>query len=182
MNEKTKEKIALSLLKEHLACVNKLTFEVSGDSSMRPFLQKGDRVTVKKISARDLTLGDIVICQARDCFYIHRFLYKSNPNILITKADNYIYLDRPLPEENLIGKAIVIRRNNKEVLLEAGPWNNLNFIMGALALFQVKIYKLLRSVKRLLYKDKPVPFAEALKIFLNLPLRVIVSALQLFSA
>lgn len=124
---------------------NKLCFKALG-SSMFPFVRNGDMVTIKKVKSDTLLVGEIVFYEKDGSFCLHRFLKRNSKNEIITKGDNQPILDTPISSEDVLGKLIIIKRDNQVITLDS----RLNKIMGRLiAVF----YPLTYPVTRLLIKS-----------------------------
>lgn len=174
MNLSQIEDTALSLLKEYIYSPKSLIFDVASDYSMRPFLRKEDQIIVEKVMIKNLSLGDIVVFHLKDNLCAHRFLYKYRPKendayLLITKGDNCINPDYPFREDRLFGKAITIRRKDGEIHLKNTLWRNINYIFGIIYLFEAYLFKILRFIKRLIWKKRKTAYLDPLRKALSLP-------------
>lgn len=94
-----------------LSLLGYITLAVVEGNSMEPALQTGDVVIViKRISIRDISVGDVVVYRRGGALIIHRVVAVSD-GILITKGDNNPLVDPPVSFENVIGKVLEIGNN-----------------------------------------------------------------------
>ncbi|MBI4786898.1 MAG: signal peptidase I [Chloroflexi bacterium] len=98
-------------------------------ASMWPTLAPGDRVTVRGIGAQDVKLGDVVVLNRQEVRLVHRVIACRNEHgtaVLITKGDNCVWADEPLPESQLLGLVVAIERGARAVNLQSARarWAN----------------------------------------------------------
>ena len=88
-------------------------FRVSG-SSMRPFLEGGDVVTVRAICAEEICLGDIVLVKTGEgCAYLHRIVatrHSVSEKMYITRGDAHVLSDGPVFSRNILGRIVSVHR------------------------------------------------------------------------
>lgn len=75
--------------------------------SMEPFVNEGDKLFVEKVKLADLKIGDIIVFYRNKDLIGHRVIKKKNGQIM-TKGDNCPYLDRPLINNEILGKVVKI--------------------------------------------------------------------------
>lgn len=96
----------LGLLKRAVAERNIITVRVTG-SCMEPSIREGDYICVKKEDC--LQVGDTVLyCPFPfNSFYLHRIIeIREEGRFYVCKGDSSPTIDPPIPEEQIIGKAV----------------------------------------------------------------------------
>ena len=73
--------------------------------SMKPAMDPGDVIFIKKINVDNLKAGDIITFQKEEFIATHRII-KFEDKSIITQGDNNNLADDPLTKENVIGKYI----------------------------------------------------------------------------
>ena len=73
--------------------------------SMKPAMDPGDVIFIKKINVDNLKVGDIITFQKEEFIATHRII-KFEDKSIITQGDNNNLADDPLTKENVIGKYI----------------------------------------------------------------------------
>jgi signal peptidase I len=122
-----------------------LRVKVTGNS-MRPFINNGEVVTLRKVSPESLKCGDIIyFTGANGSPVMHRIVTKSklpdNSLLLSTKGDALQQKDEPINGGHILGKAFHVEKN----LPVLGPLSfNLDSILS-LGLY--KTYGLLFNIK-----------------------------------
>ena len=71
--------------------------------SMKPAMDPGDVIFIKKINVDNLKAGDIITFQKEEFIATHRII-KFEDKSIITQGDNNNLADDPLTKENVIGK------------------------------------------------------------------------------
>ena len=107
---------------------------VSG-TSMAPFLQSGDIVTLHRIRPEDVAIGDIVLCAADDGRpVLHRVLRSwrgaEGERYIQTRGDSCLKLDIPISEAQVLGKVKWVERESAPGRRE--QWLNLESRLGRL--------------------------------------------------
>lgn len=108
----------------------KVTYE---GPSMNPLLVDGDVLRCKAASVNNIFCGDLIIFSVPEQkkVVVHRYLGKQtseNGTTLITKADNSIELDQPVPDAKLHAKVVKIEREGRVI------WENVG---SGLAAFKI---------------------------------------------
>jgi signal peptidase I len=83
---------------------------------MWPFLKTGEKVMVKKVSAEDLRIGDIILYRLGNQMVCHRLVKKvasASGYLIYAWGDASPYLGEPITEKALVGKVISILRNGR---------------------------------------------------------------------
>lgn len=124
-------------------------------SSMLPFF-KGNKM-LPVTAAEDIRYGDIVCYRDGDIFVFHRVVRIKN-GIVVTKGDNNLHLDKPIPVSQILGK-ILTRENS---FLSAAKI--INLIIALHSLIQARIYSVLtnnplaRTYCRVMEKHLKTPY------------------------
>lgn len=103
-------------------------------TSMSPFLESGDCVTLIGRHADDLKIGDIILCRSQDGeFRLHR-LIAMKKSMLITKGDAVDAPDYPFHRTDYYGKVIRIEQNRshhiKHLNMESRSVQIFNFLFA----------------------------------------------------
>ena len=151
LNSQTKEAVA-QLLREELASGKEVSLKVAQES-MRPLIYSGNRVVVKGCRAEDLIFGDITLYERGGIFYTHRFLYQRRSSLL-TKGDNALFFDTPFPEEQLLGKVIIVKKKFRTIDLGKRSWRVTNSVLAILSLIEGLMFGIARRIKRGLFGHK----------------------------
>lgn len=108
------------LVKEALKRGFTIQVKVTGNS-MYPSLKDNDVLTIKQIPHEQIKIGDIVIYSETDgptAHRVYRKLYVEGAPSFITKGDNSLILDCPIPHERIVGKAISVKSGSRITDLE----------------------------------------------------------------
>ncbi len=147
-------KIAIQLRDVHALETGLQKLSYRSVKGMSPFLRKGDRVSVIRAEPDDLRIGDLILVQKNNRPTVRRFLYKTfrgHEQMLVAKADQYRYLDLPLPSANLSGLVIKIEKTEKEIHLQKLFWKAVSRALGVFSLIQERIWTSLKFVKLKIY-------------------------------
>lgn len=107
--------------------------------SMKPLICEGDLVEVRNLPPDRLRIGDIILAQSTRLstgLIIHRVIAKRRQNgnsYLLTQGDANPYPDPPIYPEDILGKVISVKRNNKIVRLDRGLYYELGKALGHFA-------------------------------------------------
>lgn len=138
-------KLIKESLKRGIVC-----FKALGNS-MFPFVRNGDLVIIKHINPDNLSVGDIIFFEKENTFFLHRLLKKNEKVEFITKGDNRYNFDTPINSYDILGKLIIIKRDNRVINLDSA----LNKIMGKLI---VVFYPLTYLITRTLINSYQLVF------------------------
>ena len=106
-------------------------FQVSGNC-MAPLIRDGDLVIT--VPATELRTGDIVIVSGSHPA-VHRVVKVLKGDVVLTKGDVSLSLDRPLTKDSLAGKTIaIVRKESKPILMEGWLWRVGNYLMARYSL------------------------------------------------
>jgi len=130
-----------------------------GGISMFPYLRKGDIVFIKKESK--YALGDIVVFKTEEKFIAHRLIKfdkSKHSTYIISRGDSMLKNDLPIPESEIMGKVIQMKRNNKLIdfqnahnIRKAKLIAVISPYMLPINWFFRKFYSVLTKIKKLVY-------------------------------
>ncbi|MDI3498668.1 signal peptidase I [Archaeoglobus sp.] len=84
---------------------------VVGSGSMRPAIEVGDVVIVKKVSADEIRVGDVIQYYAEHYTVTHRvvdIMQRGEQKIFITKGDANDVVDDPVSADRVVGKVVFV--------------------------------------------------------------------------
>jgi len=78
-------------------------------SSMRPCIEQGDSITIRRVAPRSLLPGDVVVFASDTAgIVVHRLLWRTHPlgqpTHIFTKGDAVACLDRSVPVDRILGR------------------------------------------------------------------------------
>lgn len=128
-------------------------YEAAG-FSMYPFIKSGDRIVVRKLSAEDLKIGDIILYKSNrgSQSICHRLVRKEKSEkgmMLFVRGDTAI-ASEAVSEDCLIGQVVDIIRNGKVMSLNSGARVIINWFI---ARFYIYLRPLLVWAHKLLRKS-----------------------------
>ena len=138
MNDLRYRNVIHHFILEQLRKGKGITLKVSG-RSMRPLIEEGDVIHVEKCDPTALSIGDIITFKKNEVYLTHRVLWvrkRDNGIILITKGDNEIDVDPFVSPDDIVGKAVAIKRANRTRHLDTFPRRIINRISGILFLME----------------------------------------------
>lgn len=110
------------LTSELLAQGLRVRFTVSG-TSMRPFLEEGDIVTLAPVTPADLKIGDIALVRrSPNSLTLHRLVRKmrgSQP-LFVFKGDAVSESDEPVAPHQVVARVTEIQKTHKRISLQGG--------------------------------------------------------------
>jgi signal peptidase I len=166
---KTSEHGIFRLFEDILNSGLSLRIRVTG-GSMSPFLHGEEILTIKKVSASLLNIGDLILFKNQHDFPIlHRIIQKkrvSNTILFNTKGDALLGFDEPVYECNVLGKVCRIENSflygiKKHIDMESRFWKIINYLLALISFYKSGIYlagskiKWLRSFHHLIKKLSP---------------------------
>lgn len=132
--------------------------------SMYPFFHSGDILFIQPISLQHIQINDFITFKKKSILITHRVIYiPLKKNYLITKGDTNLAHDGKIKPEQIIGKVIKVKRNEKtytpdtiyqfQSLLYANEIEKIN------TLFQKKgiDFVFLKGLPLHLYYEKEIP-------------------------
>lgn len=139
------------LLTETLNKSGKLRFRAFG-RSMLPFIIPGDVLTVETTNTDEISVGDIILFESENVFFVHRLIKKSkinNDNYFVTKGDYLDYADNPIRSSQILGRVTKIERWGKIIKPDSILLKPLNFIIIKLILFKDLMATLMIKLRQL---------------------------------
>lgn len=122
--------------------------------SMTPSLGTGEVITIRQASCSSLKRGDLLFLKNVDGYpVIHRLVNKKKRHNVLTfqtRGDALIALDRPVREENILGKVCELEKGQKHINLEKPYWRYANFLRATYNLCESRLYFTLCAIKKLL--------------------------------
>ena len=116
-----RDAVKRELSAEVLRQFGEVSLRVTG-TSMLPAVWPGDVITVRRQSAAELPLGQIVLCYRNQAFSAHRLIGRCDDG-LITHGDSLAYDDPPFREVEVLGAVISIDRGGRSVGLSPAWWH-----------------------------------------------------------
>jgi signal peptidase I len=139
--------------------------------SMYPFLHGGEVLTIKSVPCLSLRTGDLIFF--RDSYgrpVIHRLLgMKLSPDgygILQTKGDSLKAFDRPVRNDQILGKVIKIDKTTHvsgagHINMNLSPWRMINYAIAIINYMQSKVYCFMS------WFFNEVPFVDRLRCWIR---------------
>jgi hypothetical protein len=103
-----------------------MPFLTISSNSMAPLLKTGDQVGLEAVEPGQLRAGDIITLVQGGHLLTHRFWGLDAEGRLHTRGDRPLALDAPGNPDQLLGRIVVRRRQNRELLLHTGAGRQLN--------------------------------------------------------
>jgi signal peptidase I len=127
----TSSEIAGGLAEEVIRTFGEVRLRVYG-TSMVPSILPGDFISVRRAGIQDISAGEIVLFFRDARFFVHRvvrersFSGRNSPaaDSLITRGDRLLYDDPAVTADQLLGRVVLIERNNRQVPLMARGTNH----------------------------------------------------------
>ena len=131
---------------------NELTFTVVSDC-MAPLIEQGDEIKVRYAHPEKNTFGDVVLYKAQEGFITHRIIGKRFVNgkkLFLHKGDNSRHA-ATIPAEQVIAKAVLIKKADKCIRLDTTKGKLNNYILGFRSIVSVFIrQRCVQKITRLL--------------------------------
>ena len=112
-----------------------LLFKTRG-VSMYPTILTGDTLLVKKTEGKALKKGDVAVYKRNGLLIAHRVIGQSN-GVYLTRGDMYMFGKERVSAENIIGRALLIKRSEnlfspeiRRTNLKRYAYNIMTFILG----------------------------------------------------
>lgn len=153
------QKRNLSIAEWYRICLDGTVIPVTfrlGGMSMEPLIRKNkDDVTVIPTD-RSLKKGDIVLFKAPDGRYTLHRIYKINDTTVTTLGDNCLYPDKPFPKNEILGRAVSVKRNKKTLDCDGFICRFIGklrvFLLPSRRLFDCVLRKAVRIKKKIVKK------------------------------
>jgi hypothetical protein len=144
---------------------------------MAPLIGAGDEVVVERASADRLRRGDIVLYTACGALHTHRLLARrrhGNATLLVTKGDASLDPDQPWGEEQLWGKVVAVRREDRTIDLEDVKWKAMSRLLGILAALQVAALRVAHWVKMAIIGNRRTWWTALVARIVSAPSRLLI--------
>lgn len=115
-------------------------------NSMRPLINREDKLYINKPQINELRMGDIIIFYDRKNFISHR-LVKITADYLIAKGDNTPFYDKPLKFSDVLGKVVKIEGKNGFISMDSLLWKLSKFYF---LFYSLSTYFATRAVFRII--------------------------------
>ncbi len=142
-----------------LILLNYIALAVVEGRSMEPTLQPGDLIViVKRISPKDIAVGDVVVYRRGGTLIIHRVI-RIEGDALITKGDNNWLPDPPVKFQAVLGK--VLELGGSPIKVPLVGYLTLFIRYAKTSLTNLPVPESLDSVSAYSSKLAPVPSLQA---------------------
>jgi signal peptidase I len=126
------------------ASENLIFFKIRG-MSMRPFFKTGDMFIVKRTTARDLKIGDIISYysvhnRSEVCHRLIKIIHNREGYLLYARGDACFNLIEPVEEKTLLGKVIAVIRDKRVIDLTTAYQQLTSRFMAIFAPVIIRIY------------------------------------------
>lgn len=151
---------------------------VAGES-MLPLLQPGDQVLVSHNYA-DIRPGDIIVIWQAGRLLIHRIIRiggDGTHRTIFTKGDNARQFDSPVGAEEIIGKAIALKRRGRQISLLTNTWRVLGWLIATTARVNANLLDAGSRIKQIFLGSNPNRLTRFLRFVLSRPFDFILKIL-----
>ena len=172
----SRQNVVNDLIREEMAQGTAFRFRVIS-GSMAPLIAAGDEIVVERASADRVRRGDIVLYAVGGTFHTHRLLARrkhGGATLLVTKGDTSLNPDQPWREEQLLGKIVAIRREDRTIDLGSGKWRVINRLLGVLAALQVTAFRAAHRVKMVIIGNRKTRWSPLVARAVSAPSRWLV--------
>jgi len=137
---------------------------VSGNS-MFPLIREQDRLLVTH-GCGDVRQGAIVVFRREGELIAHRvmrFVSGKSGRVFVTKGDNVSEFDPAFPDDQIVGKVLGIKRNNKYMSLDTPSWQMLGQVIVFATLASMRLSNWGSRLKRKFFGARPSRIARFLR-------------------
>ncbi|MBN1492828.1 MAG: S24/S26 family peptidase [Candidatus Omnitrophica bacterium] len=123
--------------------------------SMWPFVRQGQKLLIKKVSLKDLVIGDIILYRINDQMVCHRLIRRSldaKKSHLYVRGDNSPSAPECITNEMLLGKVVGILKNDTMIDLTKRRYRYINRAIVELAPL-LTLFKPLHGIIRKKVRD-----------------------------
>ena len=109
---------------------NNVRFKVHGNS-MYPFIRNGDIIEIEPAEAPKINLGEIIFYHSSNRIVAHRLIKRINSDgevTFVTKGDSRVKYDKPLKNESIMGKVVMIQSRNRTIWLNQPSGKAINYL------------------------------------------------------
>jgi signal peptidase I len=100
-----------------------LRFRATG-RSMYPAIAEGEIITVERIAAEDVRLGDILLVRVQKSVIAHRVekIWRDHNRVtyLVLRGDAAEYCDEPVLPEHVLGRVVAVDRQGRRINMAGG--------------------------------------------------------------
>ncbi len=124
MDRETRLHLALDMLKEVIARDVEVPLKTFG-LSMRPSIRGGEWIVVRRASADEIAVGDVVIYQAGNAFVAHRVIRRRRQGgrVLFTvKGDAHLAAEGEIPAEAVVARVVALKKADRRIDLDHPRW------------------------------------------------------------
>jgi signal peptidase I len=172
----SQQNVVNDLIREEMAKGTTFCFRIISES-MAPLIEAGDQVVVERASADRLRRGDIVLYTVDGTLHTHRLLTRRrhrNATLLVTKGDASLDPDQPWGEEQLLGKVVAVRREDRTIDLEGRKWRAVNRLLGILAALQVAALRVAHWVRMVIIGNRRTRWTALVARIVSAPSRLLI--------
>jgi signal peptidase I len=132
------------LFEDVLSNGSSLRIRVTG-KSMAPFIRDGEIVTIRKTPGSSFRRGDLIFFKNdKGLPVLHRMIKRDkSADKILTKGDALTYFDRPVRDNDVMGKVSIIEKKNsfaglKYLHMDSSLWISVNYFIASLFLVRSK--------------------------------------------
>ncbi len=132
MDNETRLRLSLDMLKEVIERDMDIPLKTSG-LSMRPAINDGDWIVVRRAREGEIQAGDIIIYQADSTFVAHRVINRreaAGKTIFQVKGDAHLASEGVLPAEKIVARVVTIQKRNLVIDMEQPFWRHASRIIA----------------------------------------------------
>lgn len=140
----------LNLLEEILSKGCDIRMRVTG-RSMTPFLLGGELVTIRRVPASSVRIGDIIFFKTCTGHPVVHRVVRKNQAIFQTKGDALQAMDEPVSQSRLLGKVCLIEKHDaagsKTIRMDSTGWYAANRMVVTAHYVKSSLRAVLRRIK-----------------------------------
>jgi len=109
-------------------------------NSMSPMIKDGDRLIIDHGTGR-FGVGDIIVFKTGSQYVAHRIISvtrKGDKLVFLSKGDNCISFDQPVPRDQVIGKVVQITKATGHIHTDSYMWKTINSCLALLSYCSAK--------------------------------------------
>lgn len=116
-------------------------------TSMRPFIQEGEKILLKPFEKTQLSIGSIILGKYKNQMVLHRLIRYDNNHIWLAGDGNVKQIEQ-IAHKDIIATAYILYRNEKQITLRNTSYRWIGyiwFLLRPLRRAYTKLYKLIRN-------------------------------------
>jgi hypothetical protein len=132
MDRATRLSLAMDMLNEVIERDEDVPLKTFG-LSMVPFIHGGEWVVVRRVSAEEVGMGDVVIYQAGNVFVAHRVIRKrvQDGRVYFTvKGDAHLAAEGEIAEGEIVARVVALQKADKRIDLDRPRWRLTNRLIA----------------------------------------------------